>query len=105
LIGILGSFDFAVSTRMHLAILALLARTPVLAVAYEFKTTELFTRLNMGAWVREIEAVDGEELARLADAFLKELPSVRDALRAGVEAEQAQAVASVEWIKTLLEPR
>jgi colanic acid/amylovoran biosynthesis protein len=105
LLVLLGTFDFAVSTRMHLAILALLAGTPVLAVAYEFKTTELFTRLNMGAWVREIEAVGGNELVALANAFLKELPSMRDSLRSAVAAEQAEAVASVEWIKSIMETR
>jgi colanic acid/amylovoran biosynthesis protein len=47
-----------VSTRMHLAIMALLTRVPVIAVAYEFKTVELFSSLGLADAVVSIEDAD-----------------------------------------------
>ena len=41
------SFDLVIATRMHSAILSLVAGTPVLGVAYEFKLEELFDQLAM----------------------------------------------------------
>ncbi len=47
LIAELEKFDVAVSTRMHFAILSLVAGIPVVPISYEFKTTELFIRLGL----------------------------------------------------------
>jgi colanic acid/amylovoran biosynthesis protein len=47
-----------VTTRMHLAIMALLSRVPVIAVAYEFKTVELFSSLGLADFVVSIEDAD-----------------------------------------------
>ncbi|ROZ49699.1 polysaccharide pyruvyl transferase family protein [Rhodococcus sp. WS3] len=49
-----------ITTRMHLAILALIARVPVIAIAYEFKTVELFARLGLDDYVCRIEDVSSE---------------------------------------------
>ena len=40
-------FDFVVATRMHMMILSLCVGTPVLPIAYEFKTKELAARLGI----------------------------------------------------------
>lgn len=40
-------FDLVIATRMHAAILGLVAGTPVLGIAYEFKLEELFHQLGM----------------------------------------------------------
>ncbi|TCL84418.1 MULTISPECIES: polysaccharide pyruvyl transferase family protein [unclassified Rathayibacter] len=53
-----------VATRMHLAILALISRRPVIAIAYEFKTIELFESLGLGHLVIRIEDADPEWLRR-----------------------------------------
>lgn len=42
-----GEFDLIIATRMHAAILGLVAGTPVLGIAYEFKLEELFHQLGM----------------------------------------------------------
>lgn len=58
-----------ISTRMHLAILAVICRVPVIAVAYEFKTLELFARLQMAENVCAIEDLTEEWLVgRLKEA-------------------------------------
>ncbi|MDX1559707.1 MAG: polysaccharide pyruvyl transferase family protein [Marinobacter sp.] len=41
------SFHLVIATRMHAAILGLVAGTPVLGIAYEFKLEELFNQLGM----------------------------------------------------------
>ena len=92
----LAQFDVVVATRMHMAILALVAGTPVLPLAYEFKTRELFERLGLGEWVRDFEAIDAGELTALAERFLAELPELRAALPTRVDAERALAAEAGE---------
>lgn len=41
------SFHLVIATRMHAAILSLVAGTPVLGIAYEFKLEELFHQLGL----------------------------------------------------------
>lgn len=80
LLAELSSTSVVVTTRMHLAILALISRVPVIAVAYEFKTLELFNALGLGKFVLRIEdmssesmgAVVSELLSRPDDAVLSE---------------------------------
>jgi colanic acid/amylovoran biosynthesis protein len=84
-------FDMVLATRMHAAILALTAGTPVLPVAYEFKTTELFQALGLGDYVVAIDGIDEDRLLERIHAFLADLPAVIRTLRPGVEAQRAQA--------------
>ncbi len=58
----LNSAGLVVTTRMHLAILSMLARVPVIAIAYEFKTIELFRALGFGDLVVSIEDISPEWL-------------------------------------------
>lgn len=58
LMAVVAGARVVVSTRMHLAIMALLARVPVIAVAYEFKTVELFASLGLADSVVSIEDAD-----------------------------------------------
>ncbi len=105
LIRRLQKFDLVVATRMHMAILSLVAGTPVLPIAYEFKTTELFTRLGLGGWVQEIEKVSPAALTDACDALLADLPAVRAQSRAAAAAERARATAAAEQLKQILEDR
>ncbi|OGY26348.1 MAG: hypothetical protein A2Z42_03410 [Candidatus Woykebacteria bacterium RBG_19FT_COMBO_43_10] len=51
-----------IGTRMHSTILAALAGTPSLAIAYEFKSQELFSMLGIKEFVVEQERFSSEEL-------------------------------------------
>lgn len=53
----LATFDLAIATRMHFAILALCAGVPVVPIAYEFKTRELFAQLDMAPLVTDIGTI------------------------------------------------
>ena len=70
LVSMLGNFDAVIATRMHVAILALLAGTPVLPIAYEFKTVELFAKLGLDGLVQDIETITPEGLTAACDHFL-----------------------------------
>lgn len=63
LLRIVASADVVVTTRMHLAILALVAGVPVIAVAYEFKTLELFRSLGLDELASNIETVTEDWIA------------------------------------------
>jgi colanic acid/amylovoran biosynthesis protein len=86
-----ADFDIVVATRMHAAILALMAGKPVLPVAYEFKTIELFRALGLGDYVVPIDGITEDRLLGRTRAFLDDLPDLIATLREGVEAQQAQA--------------
>ena len=87
-----AAMDLVVATRMHAAILALAAGTPVLPVAYEYKTHELFGALGVGDWVTDIETVMPETFIVTADRVLAALPDARADLFAGVEAMRESAM-------------
>jgi colanic acid/amylovoran biosynthesis protein len=61
--------DLVLTTRMHLAILSLVGGVPTLAVAYEFKTVELFRSLGLAENVVSLEETDASwvetQVARL----------------------------------------
>lgn len=94
LLELLSGYDLVVSTRMHLAILALCTGVPVLPISYEFKTDELFARLGVGDWVQDIECATGPGLIEAVDGFLSALPGLRRDLFERVNAERAAALDS-----------
>jgi colanic acid/amylovoran biosynthesis protein len=94
LIEHMAGMDLVIATRMHMGILSLVGGTPVLPIAYEFKTAELFKRLGMEAWVHDIESITPETLVQSLTDFLQELPSIRRGLFARVEDERVRALES-----------
>ncbi len=55
--GIYGLMEMHIGTRMHSNIFALSMSTPVLAIAYEFKTLELMKQLNLKEYVIDINNI------------------------------------------------
>jgi colanic acid/amylovoran biosynthesis protein len=72
-----AGFDLVLATRMHAAILALNAGTPVVAIAYEFKTIELFRSLGVPELAHDIETLSGHRLIDSLAACLDDLPHIR----------------------------
>lgn len=58
LAGLLAGQAAVISTRMHMAILSLVCQVPVFAIAYEFKTLELFKSLGFDEECQAIEDLD-----------------------------------------------
>lgn len=92
LLDVLRGYDLAVATRMHFSILALMAHVPVIAVAYEFKTTELFHDLGLADLVTDIEAVDAPHLCAMADRALGRRDALVDHLRRVLPEQRAAAL-------------
>ncbi|PAP78232.1 polysaccharide pyruvyl transferase family protein [Rubrivirga marina] len=86
--------DLVIATRMHAAILALAAGTPVLGIAYEFKTEELLEELGVEGWTEDIETVTPDRLVARVDRVLAELPETRARLFDGVERMRQSAMES-----------
>ena len=94
LIEEMSRYDLVVATRMHMGILALAAGVPVLPIAYEFKTIELFARLGLGDFVLDVEDLDARAAVDVLDDFLIALPRLRGPLFARVEREHRCACAA-----------
>ena len=98
LVAMLESFDLLVSTRMHGAILGLCAGVPVLPIAYEFKTEELFARLGLGEFVQRIDDINPESLVEACERFWNHRSAVSQRLAAAVPRERDLADAAVGLI-------
>jgi len=72
LLGELATADLVIATRMHMAILSLIAGRAVIAIAYEFKTLELFRSLGLGRNVVAIEDLDADWLISRAEEALSD---------------------------------
>jgi colanic acid/amylovoran biosynthesis protein len=88
---------------MHMAILALSAGVPVVPIAYEFKTSELFERLGMGHWVTAIGDVDEVAFPFKVQCFVEALPTFRSRLFQAVERERVLALNAAPLLKTAAE--
>lgn len=77
LLARLAAFDLVIATRMHMAILGLSAGVPVLPIAYEFKTAELFESLGQANWLTGIEAITPDDFEARLRAFVPSLDAVR----------------------------
>jgi colanic acid/amylovoran biosynthesis protein len=89
----LKDFDVVVATRMHAAILALCAGRPVLAIAYEFKSRELFRRLGLGDLVVDIEELTAERLTAAVERLLAARPAIVEKVAKSAAAERQAALA------------
>jgi colanic acid/amylovoran biosynthesis protein len=82
---ILRGFDCVVSTRMHLAILALGVGMPVLPIAYEFKTTELCRMLGYAEPPLQIDELSPNKLIDHFDKFVSSYSAVAAQISQTVE--------------------
>jgi len=101
----LRDFDFALSTRMHMAILGLCVGLPVLPIAYEFKTTELFTTLGQSEWVTDISDIEPAAFAALALRFADRFAAIREQLVPQVLEQAASARSAGRLIAERLQHR
>jgi colanic acid/amylovoran biosynthesis protein len=98
-----AKFELVVATRMHAAILALNAGTPVLPVAYEFKTHELFGQLEMEDLVNDIEDLSADKLCTDAGSLLARSNAVREEVRDRVAVMRRSAFGAESFLQSLIE--
>jgi colanic acid/amylovoran biosynthesis protein len=68
LMNVLRSAQLVIATRMHMAIMSLITRTPVIAIAYETKSTELFNSIGAASSVVAIENVDDDWVTKVTSS-------------------------------------
>jgi len=98
----LREYDVAIATRMHFAILALCVATPVVAIAYEFKSRELLTAMGHAAWAFDIEDVSADGLVRATREALGGGDALRASIAEQVRRYQADAVGPAQRIQAAL---
>lgn len=98
----LAEFDLVVATRMHMAILSLCSGTPVVPIAYEFKTKELFEGMGFPTWTQDINTITGETLSAAIDNYMQMLPVLRPKLMDAVLDNHAAAMAVSDIIRRVV---
>ncbi len=70
--GLIGAMKLQIGTRMHSVIFASSMNVPVIAVAYEPKTTSLMNTLGLDQFVFGIETLNFQEVVRSVDTLWKD---------------------------------
>jgi colanic acid/amylovoran biosynthesis protein len=97
----LKEYDFVIATRMHMAILSLTAGTPVLPIAYEPKTAQLFQKMELGDWVTSIETIDSSFRTQV-DQFIEQIDDLRERMIRGTEKERNRAAVAAQELGDVL---
>ncbi len=100
-----GEFDLVIATRMHAAILALCGGTPVVPIAYEFKTRELFESLGMPELVDDIDSISAESLTERVTDALDSAGRLRSHIREQLPGLRQQAAEPAHRIRRMTEDR
>jgi colanic acid/amylovoran biosynthesis protein len=95
---LVGRLDLLIATRMHAAIQSLVVGTPVVPIAYEYKTTQLAARLGISEYTLDIMSVTGPALIDVVDRFIGDLDGLRSQLAARVEEQRAAAAHGMEQL-------
>jgi colanic acid/amylovoran biosynthesis protein len=94
LLECLAQHDIVVATRLHVAILALCAGIPVVPIVYEFKTRELFTRMDPDYPLQDIETLNADGLASAFRSVYARYDELRRAIKNWVAAECERALSA-----------
>jgi len=99
LIEAFAAFRLIIATRMHAAILAMVSGTPVVAIAYEFKTEELFRGMGLSHMVHSIHNMKVGGLLESVRAVLADDHAVRNTFEERREELVDQAHGAVELLR------
>ncbi len=95
----LKDVDLLIGTRLHMTILSLIVGTPVLPIAYEFKTKELFTSLGLDKHVVSIDNISPDLILDKYSHFVEEIDDKRDELFSQVDLLSHNAKFASNYIK------
>lgn len=90
-----------ISTRMHGAILGLLAGVPVVPVAYEFKTEEVYMQMGLAEWAERMDEVTPERLEAQVHRCMRQPDAVREAMSGGVARQRAWANEAITHLQSV----
>lgn len=89
--NIVSTFDIYIATRLHAAILGLTAGTPVVPIAYEFKTHEVFRDLTGNGSALDIQKFCAQDLVDRVHLLLRDADRLFPALEDGLARQRASA--------------
>jgi colanic acid/amylovoran biosynthesis protein WcaK/AmsJ len=108
MIDALAALDIFIGTRMHSNILALLAGVPVIAVAYQHKTTGIMQMLGRESYVVDANAIDPERVKRLVEQVLAQpsayLSDVTDRIKEFAKASDEAVCSILSDLGGMVEP-
>lgn len=93
-----GQMDIFVGTRLHSNIFAMTMGTPVLAIAYQYKTQGVMRMLGLSDAVLDIEQVDAATLSAAIEQLWRDRARLRAHLQEimpGLQAQARQAAAMI----------
>lgn len=91
-----AGFDLVIATRMHSAILSLIAGTPVIGIAYEFKLEELFSQIGMDDACLSIKSMTESVCQNALIAMLKNIEDLEIRVEAVREECYADSISVIE---------
>jgi colanic acid/amylovoran biosynthesis protein len=103
LMTLVKTFDFVVATRMHMMIMSLCVGTPVLPIAYEFKTKEVAKRIGVADLLLDIDTVTPQDAAEKLGRFAGNLDQYRRTSLQAVLEEHDSAMSATDLLRPLLE--
>ena len=92
--------DLVVTARMHLAILGLIQQTPTVAIAYEFKSLELFKSVGLGEQVVRLEDISVEWAEKLVASLPAGVPALKSDVIADLARSSREPAAAVVRVAT-----
>ncbi|MDX8453268.1 polysaccharide pyruvyl transferase family protein [Mesorhizobium sp. VK9D] len=105
LMALVKGCDFVVATRMHMMIMSLCVGTPVLPIAYEFKTKEVAKHIGVADLLLDIDTVTPSEAAEKLGRFIDNLDRYRRASLQAVLEEHASAMSATSQLSPLVANR
>ncbi|RAZ91254.1 colanic acid biosynthesis glycosyl transferase [Mesorhizobium hawassense] len=105
LMSLVKDCDFVVATRMHMMIMSLCVGTPVLPIAYEFKTKEVAKRIGVADLLLDIDTVTPSEAAEKLGRLIGGLDHYRRASLEAVLEEHASAMSATRQLSPLIGSR
>lgn len=94
-----GQMDIFVGTRLHSNIFALTAGTPVVAIAYYYKTYGIMQMFGLSEWVLDIRTVTDQELEQHLEALWLRRTELHQYLGAKLPQLQKEAHRTCELIR------
>lgn len=98
----LGEADVVVATRLHASILALCAGQPVLPIAYEPKTHEVFKDLGLSWLVLDMDQLEGQSLIDHYERFLAATPNIAASLAERLPTLHEAALAPADALRAVV---
>lgn len=105
LMSLVKDCDFVVATRMHMMIMSLCVGTPVLPIAYEFKTKEVAKHIGVADLLLDIDTVTPSEAAEKLGRFIGNLDHYRRASLEAVLDEHASAMSATRQLSSVIGSR